>query len=669
MSVIPMQKIQLFGFRNTQEKTLKLLQKRGDIQVSQILLKKDPASRGWQNNSQENQEANLTVANLEFAIKLLKPYEQKRSPFLGPRLMTPEKVETTIKEFDYQKLIQKCREIEEKMVTNRNVLFTLPAETDLKPWLNLNLPIDASRETENYLITIGSIPLDQLQPLQKELQEKSKLTEFHLVHQDQNTVYFSLIYEKSLDPVIKELLLKYRFAETEFGKVSGTPKEILESIRQQKQDLEKENHELENQLKALGKDSEKLKVTYDYFVWQKSLKENQLKLAHSEYGFVIEGWILKPKLTELKNLLEQEIKNVALIEIKPEKDEKPPVQIENPAFMRPFEFVTKIYGLPAWNSVDPTAYLSPFFILFFGLCLSDAGYGIILFVLSIVALKAFKIPKDTGTYHLLKLLLWGGMVTFAAGIITGGWFGLTPEQAPGFLVEDITNSTGTIVKTFKYQLINPTGGNGPMTFLIVSLLLGVVHLAFGLIIDFVFKIKNGQLKEAFLDTLLWFYFLAALIVYGLTVANVLPVEWTPITSKLAILGAIFLVLTQGRHQKNIVGKIGIGILSLYNVVGYMSDILSYSRIMALGLGTGVIAFAMNTIATIFSGMIPYVGFIFFILIILIGHVMNILISTLGSFVHSARLQFVEFFSKFMEGGGRDFTPLKRQCKYIFLRET
>ena len=666
MAVIPMQKIRIFGHLGSQDKLLKLLQKRGDIEITNVILQDDV--EGWQKIPQANHETELTVANLEFCIKLLKPYEKKRSLLAGPRLFTVEKVKSIVDDFDYKKIVEKCREIEEKMVANRNVLFTLPTEQDLNPWLKLELPVDEARETENYLVSVGTVPNDQFESLQKEIAGKNALTEIHLVNHDDKTTYLTLIYDKSLDTEIKEIMMNHKFSEAEFGKSEGTPEEILEFTRERKKELEKEISELEKQLAVLGKETENLKIAYDYFVWQRDQQSTKYQLARSEFGTVLEGWALKPKLENLKSFLEKAVKDIEIVEVARGKDEKPPVKIENRAFLRPIEFVTKIYGLPAWNSVDPTPYLSFFFIIFFGLCLSDAGYGIILFLLSLIALKVFKIPKDTGSHQLFTLLLWGGIVTFFAGIVTGGWLGLTPEQAPGFLVESITNDTGQTILAFKYQLLNPTAGNGPMTFLIISLILGVIHLAFGLIIDFFFKLKNGQIKEAFLDTFAWFYFLATLITYGLSVAGVLSADLAPIFSKLALAGALILVITQGRSQKNIFGKIGIGILSLYNVVGYVADILSYSRIMALGLATGVVAFAMNTIAGIFGGMIPYVGFLVAIFIILLGHVMNILISTLGAFVHSARLQFVEFFSKFLEGGGQDFKPFHRACKYIYIRE-
>ncbi|EKD48107.1 MAG: hypothetical protein ACD_65C00123G0001, partial [uncultured bacterium] len=180
--------------------------------------------------------------------------------------------------------------------------------------------------------------------------------------------------------------------------------------------------------------------------------------------------------------------------------------------------------------------------------------------------------------------------------------------------------------------------------------------------------KEKKYLDAALDSGLWILFLLSLLFFG-AANTVEPLKEYGILAKYIVLGLVAaLILTQGRKSKGILGKFGIGVLSLYNVVGYFSDVLSYSRLMALGLGTGIIAFAMNTIAGIVSDLIPYVGFIIGIVVIILGHALNIALSTLGAFIHSARLQYVEFFGKFMEGGGKDFKPFSRDCKYTHLKE-
>jgi len=274
-----------------------------------------------------------------------------------------------------------------------------------------------------------------------------------------------------------------------------------------------------------------------------------------------------------------------------------------------------------------------------------------------VILRFFNLPKEsTG---LIKLLMWGGLLTIISGYFFGGYFGLTIDQAPSFMVEN---------GAFKGQIINATAGNGPLTFLILAFVLGIIQVLFGKLIDGIWKIKQKQYIDALLDSFLWIYFLLAIIAFGLASTGILiSDDYASLTKWLVLGGVAAMILTQGRKYKGIAGKLGIGILSLYGLVGYLGDILSYSRIMALGLSTGIIAFAMNTIAGLAYELIPYVGFIFAIIVLILGHTMNLVLSALGAFIHSARLQFVEFFSKFMEGGGKDFKPFTRQCKYILIQ--
>ena len=245
-----------------------------------------------------------------------------------------------------------------------------------------------------------------------------------------------------------------------------------------------------------------------------------------------------------------------------------------------------------------------------------------------------------------------------AGYFFGGYFGLTVEQAPGFMIEN---------GAFKGQILNPAAGSGPLIFLVLALVLGIVQVLIGKAIDGWWKIKQKQYLDAVLDSFLWIYFLVAIMSYGLAASGALiPIEYAGILKWCVLIGVAAMILTQGRKQKGIAGKVGIGVLSLYGLVGYLGDILSYSRIMALGLGTGIIAFAMNIIAALAYDLIPYVGIVVAILVLIVGHTMNLVLSALGAFIHSARLQFVEFFSKFMEGGGVGFKPFKRTCKYIVI---
>ena len=289
------------------------------------------------------------------------------------------------------------------------------------------------------------------------------------------------------------------------------------------------------------------------------------------------------------------------------------------------------------------------------MCLTDAGYGIIMFICTWAVLRYLKIPKSME--NLVRLLMYGGILTFVAGILFGGWFGMTPDQAPAWMTT--TTASGKIL--FKGQVFDSLGN--AMQILILALGLGYFQTLFGVWLNFIHKFKSSNKKDALLDNFPWAYLLSVIGLYILVFAGILPQSFSTPILYLTYIGLGLIVLTQGRKKSNIIAKFLIGILSLYNLVGYMSAVLSYSRLLALGLATAIIGMAANTIASLANG-IPYVGIIFAIIILIIGHTFNLGINALGAFIHSGRLQFVEFFGNFMEGGGSAFKPLRRDSKYV-----
>lgn len=242
---------------------------------------------------------------------------------------------------------------------------------------------------------------------------------------------------------------------------------------------------------------------------------------------------------------------------------------------------------------------------------------------------------------------------------------MTADQAPSFLTYQKTLESGEVIKAFRWQVITPAQGSGPLIFLILAAILGYIQVVFGVILDGYWKIVQRKFMDAIFDSFLWVYFLIVIMLFGVSHMGIFMADHAGTITYLVYFGVGALILTQGRKQKNIILKFLSGVLSLYGLVGYFADVLSYSRLMALGLGTGIIGFAFNTIGGL-VGNIPIVGIVFAIIVILIGHLLNIAISTLGAFIHSSRLQFVEFFGKFMEGGGRSFTPFRKACKYILI---
>jgi len=266
--------------------------------------------------------------------------------------------------------------------------------------------------------------------------------------------------------------------------------------------------------------------------------------------------------------------------------------------------------------------------------ISDAGYGIVLALLGLWALKKLK-PEGIGK-KLFSLIFLGGISTFIWGAMYGGWFGDLIKLPPLWF--------------------NPL--EDPMRLLLFSFILGIIQIYMGLALQGYKNIRDGKTLDAVFDQGFWMVFLSGFLMFALP-------QTKGIARYVVIAGAIGLVLTQGRHQKSVVAKVGSGILSLYDVMSYVSDVLSYSRILALGLATGVIATVINTMGRLLG--VNIIGYIIMVVLLVGGHLFNIAINALGAYVHSSRLQYVEFFSKFYEGGGRALEPFTIKTKYTKYR--
>ncbi|MFW6381412.1 MAG: V-type ATP synthase subunit I, partial [Bacillota bacterium] len=314
-----------------------------------------------------------------------------------------------------------------------------------------------------------------------------------------------------------------------------------------------------------------------------------------------------------------------------EEDEDITTVVDNPRVVEPFELITDLYSPPGKNDIDPNLTMAPFFFLSFGMMISDAGYGIVLMILSYLGLKKIR-PEGQGK-KLFELIFWGGLATFIWGAIYGGWFGEL-IGLPALWIRPL---------------------NDPISILILSFVVGGIQIFAGLGLQAYKKIKNDRVMAAVFDEGFWMIFLIGFVLF------VFP-RTAPYAHYVVIAGAVLLVLTQGRERKNPLAKVGAGLLSLYDVTTYLSDVLSYSRIMALGLATGVIATVVNTMGDLIA--VNIVGYIAMIVVMLVGHLFNIAVNSLGAYVHTSRLQYVEFFSKFYEGGGRSLDPLAIKTNYI-----
>ncbi|NLC11709.1 MAG: V-type ATP synthase subunit I, partial [Firmicutes bacterium] len=558
--------------------------------------------------------------------------------FIGSKAnLTPEEYAGYI--FSGEKVkdvYQACRKIDEEFAGLRN------KETQchnllsaLAPWKNLSLPLEEIKNTKRLRMQLQAIPADELQALQEALAEKAYGHYLEIVSASRDTAYTFFIYFEEEAAQVQDLLKKAGATEVRFPDLRGTVAQNMEKLNHEIREIDRQRESLKQKVKDLLDNRLQLMAYHDYLENERAQKEAIGKLARTESTFLLEGWVPAPLAADLKKTLAEKTETALLIVRDPEPDENVPVLLQNGKLADSCEVVTRMFSTPRYHEADPTPVLAPFFFVFFGICLSDAGYGIILAILAYLATRKMKLG-GMGK-QLVKLLFIGGIATLVAGALMGSWFG------------DLFN--------IKPLWFNPL--DDPMRMLIVSCILGGIHIFTGMGVRAYQSIKRGKILDAVFDQGLWYIFLIGLVLLFLP-------QWGSTGKWMAIVGAVGLILTQGRHQKGIFKKLSSGLVSLYDVASYLSDVLSYSRLLALGLATGVIASAINTMAGLVGKGV--IGTIVMVIILVGGHTFNLVINTLGSYVHTSRLQYIEFFGKFFEGGGRPFRPFCKTTKFVEIEE-
>ncbi|MBP8068919.1 MAG: V-type ATP synthase subunit I, partial [Acetatifactor sp.] len=340
------------------------------------------------------------------------------------------------------------------------------------------------------------------------------------------------------------------------------------------------------------------------------------------------------------------------------------VALQNSRFGAAGEGVLAAFGLPGKGEIDPSTIMTACYVFLFGLMLSDAAYGLIVFAVCLGVLLKF--PRmESGMQKSIRLFMYCGLSTLFWGVMFGGYFGdFIDVFSRVYLHKPVT------VKPVWFAPLNE-----PMRLLVFSMLFGLIHMFLGMGLKGYMLIRDRKYLDFFCDVVLWFMLLMGLILIfipssmfrSISQMNLnLPSAVIQVGKWMAIIGAVGILFMSGRDKKNPLLRLALGAYDLYNITGWVSDILSYSRLLALGLATGVIASVMNQMGSMLGDSI--FGWIVFILVFVIGHTFNLLINLLGAYVHTCRLQYVEFFGKFFEGGGKEFHPFRENTKYVDIKE-
>lgn len=457
---------------------------------------------------------------------------------------------------------------------------------------------------------------------------------------------------KSIGNFLKSL----NWTDFAFPKLPGTPRQAIDRLQKENADLQTKLDRLVEQLSAKGVYQDAIAGAYDAAVIERDRLAAIASVAQTTSTFELEGWVPEDRVADVEKAVNSVTDACYFAVRDPNEDEVPPSVVRNNSFVQPFEEVTNLYSRPDPYGLDATPYMAPWYVLLFGLMLSDTGYGILL---TIGCWLYCRLKKPSGmSGGIARVLFWGGISTIVWGVLTGTFFGLdfdtllgTPNLFP-ILVDPMTD---------------------PIMMLVLCFGLGVLHILCGLGLKIKMSFTKGDWQTAIFDNLSWILIIIGFILFAVPmVAAGLPAVIGTIGLAMVIAGAAMILLFKGRAKKNVLSRTVSGLGELYQVTSYLSDILSYARLFALGIATGVIASVFNDLCSMLTGspniILKILGILIAVALLIALHLFNLAINTLGAFVHCARLQYVEFYGKFYETGGTMFKPLGYNTRHVRLTD-
>lgn len=558
----------------------------------------------------------------EQALRLIRPYCAKRGMF-AQRPEVPADV--LLRRDSESEHILACIEsaaAEADAATVRESELRVKIE-ETEPWRELTVSVDSLRSTGYTGVYTGYIAPGSAAALEETVSAAGGAAEI-LDTGPHGTAVVVYTYRPDEEELLSSL------GQLGFTQMSppcgGIPAEALEELKRElSETLEKRANALER-LASLADSRDRLELYSDQAETEHEREE--APCAETSQTVYLQGWVRSDRTERLEKAVARAVECYMLTFADPCEDDDPPTVTKNNGFITPFETITDMFSRPGSKELDPNPVMGPWYWLIFGLMMGDAGYGVMMLI-GIWLFRMLKKPRgDFG--KLVNVLLFSSVTTIFWGVMFGSYFG----------------------ETWHPLIFAPL--DNPMGMLIFCMVIGVLHIFTGMVMKMTADIKAGHPWDAVFDQLSWMVLITGL---GLLF---LPGAGT-VGAVMACLGALVILLTAGRAKKGVLSKLAGGLGGLYNITGYMSDILSYSRILALSLATGVVGMVMNLLAGMVSGSV--MGFVFSLLIYVVGHVFNLAMGLLSAYVHDSRLQYIEFFNKFYEGGGYAFRPLKIDPRY------
>ncbi|HHV41401.1 MAG TPA: V-type ATP synthase subunit I [Clostridiaceae bacterium] len=646
MAIAKMDKITVVGLASERDDVLDTLMRAG---VLEIVSREDSVE----------QVSSETRATMEKNLSRLEQTSQqiaKRFPLVNAKLFQDKKqvseAEFMLSSLAEEQTLEKLANWERLLAEESNLRqkqISLQEDLDqISHWqdLDIDLAVTGTQRTE-IIYGVFSDP-DELEAITIQLAEDHPETQIVRLRDIEEGTLAAIIMMRE-EAAYKKLLLQ----SADFHAIPnqlriGKPNAILNDLRTRISAIDVELKEVQDKLAAQAEERASYWLLEDYYRVRLKRDSAARDLYGTEYTFYLSGWVPHDQTDLLVSTLTKN-HDVAISSAPAQPEDNYPIKLQNNCFNKNFEVILTTFGAPSVNETDPTPVMGPFYMLLFGMMLSDVGYGLVLVAICALLLWKFKVSGDM--QKMAKMLFVSGISSVVWGFVFGGFFG------------DMLTVLSNGKVDFPALWFNPM--DDAMKLMIFSMLFGVVHLFAGMALQIRNSRLNGNLLNGLLDVVPWYLIVGGLLLYLAGSAGALG-SVSDLSGKiglyLALLGVAIIILFAGREAKNPLARLLKGVLALYDITGYLSDILSYTRILALVLATSVIAIVVNELGFLLGPSI--VGYLLFAVIGILGHSLNLALSALSAYVHASRLQYVEMFGKFFQGGGRFFNPLRRETKYF-----
>ena len=636
MAIVKMKKFKLFALEKDRKSLLKELQKFSYVHF--VKTKEDDESL---KEIELNQDMTI-IKEKSQKVKWMLNYFSK----LFPKDTKKEIDESSIKEtlfvlveqqaskYDFSNDYENLANISGEIDSNKEEIANLETyRKELSKWLNIKESLGNLKAFKTAKFFLGTVAKKNFEPLKDKLRNFEH-TYIEEISDESSQINIMLLTSNTEEKELKNELKTYSFTETNFDFDTSFTDEY-EKTKNREEELKKANEKLKEKVEKLLKLIPKLLIQKEYLdnaLMRETVVSN---FKATDTVNVIEGYIPLDMEEEFKKIINKNSNKSNYLEITEvdKDDEEVPILLKNSGITGLFASITQMYALPKYNEIDPTAILSIFYWIFFGMMVADFAYGLILFILSGLALMIGKFDENKRKF--LKFFFALSFSTMIWGLLYGSAFG------------DLIKLPTQVLDSSKDF----------MSIFILSIIFGAIHLVIALGIKAYILIKNGHFMDVIYDVFLWYLTLTSLIILLLAGRFGLSEFTKNIFIACAVIGMLGIVVFGARDAKTLVGRIGGGLYSLYGITSYIGDFVSYLRLMALGLAGGFIASAINIIVKMLVSK-GILGIILGVVVFTLGQSFNIFLSFLSSYVHTSRLTYVEFFSKFYEGGGKAFKKFR-----------